>query len=89
MAGIGGAGCLTIGAGVIGDLFMVEERGLATAIWSLGPLFGPVVGPICGGSIAEQVGWRWVFWVLLIASGVASAGIELLNRETYARVLIR
>ena len=89
MAGVGGAGCLTIGAGVIGDLFMVEERGLATAIWSLGPLFGPVVGPICGGFIAEQMGWRWVFWMLLIASGVASAGIELLNRETYARVLIR
>ncbi|KAK7894333.1 hypothetical protein LTR67_006094 [Exophiala xenobiotica] len=89
LAGIGGSGCLTLGAGVIADLFVVEERGLATSIWSLGPLFGPVVGPICGGFIAQQAGWRWVFWVLLIASGVTTLGIELLNKETYARVLIR
>ncbi len=89
LAGIGGSGCLTLGAGVIADLFVVEERGLATSIWSLGPLFGPVVGPICGGFIAQQAGWRWVFWVLLITSGVTTLGIELLNKETYARVLIR
>jgi len=89
LAGIGGSGCLTLGAGVIADLFIVEERGLATSIWSLGPLFGPAVGPICGGFIAEQIGWRWVYWVLLIASGVTALGIEILNRETYARVLIR
>ncbi|EXJ78937.1 hypothetical protein A1O3_08437 [Capronia epimyces CBS 606.96] len=88
-AGIGGSGCLTLGAGVIADLFDVEERGLATSIWSLGPLFGPVVGPICGGFIAQQAGWRWVFWVLLIASGLVTVAIELLNRETYARVLVR
>ncbi|KAH0828296.1 putative transporter [Fonsecaea pedrosoi] len=89
LAGIGGSGCLTLGAGVIADLFVVEERGLATSIWSLGPLFGPVVGPICGGFVAQQIGWRWVFWILLIASASTTIGIELLNKETYARVLIR
>ncbi|KAK6386870.1 hypothetical protein LTS17_000134 [Exophiala oligosperma] len=89
MAGIGGSGCLTVGAGLIADMFPVAQRGMATSIWSAGPLFGPVVGPICGGFIAQQAGWRWVFWVLLIAGGVATVGIELLNKETYARVLIR
>ncbi|KAF9894330.1 hypothetical protein FE257_007833 [Aspergillus nanangensis] len=88
-AGIGGAGCITLGAGVIADLFPVETRGLATSIWSMGPLMGPVLGPICGGFIGEEIGWRWIFWVLLIASGVLSFGIECLNRETYAPVLIR
>ncbi|PYI00876.1 MFS multidrug transporter [Aspergillus sclerotiicarbonarius CBS 121057] len=89
LAGIGGVGCVTLGAGVIADLFPIQQRGMATSIWALGPLVGPVVGPICGGFIGEEIGWRWVFWVLLIASGTVAALIELLNRETYAPVLIR
>jgi len=74
--------------GVISDLFHPDRRGLATAIYSLGPLFGPVVGPICGGFVAQQIGWRWVFWILLISGSVVTIGIELLNRETNPRVLI-
>ncbi len=54
LAGIGGSGCVTLGAGVIADLFVVEERGLASSIWSLGPLIGPVVGPICGGFVGKS-----------------------------------
>ncbi|KAL7790618.1 major facilitator superfamily domain-containing protein [Trichoderma afarasin] len=88
LCGVGGSGCLTLGAGVIADLFPIESRGFATSLWSMGPLLGPVVGPICGGFISETVGWRWVFWVLLIVGGITSAGIEMLNRETYAPVLL-
>lgn len=88
-AGMGGAGCLTLGAGLIADLFPIEQRGMATALWSCGPLIGPVAGPIAGGFMGETIGWRWVFWVVMITSGVVSFGIELLNRETYAAVLIR
>jgi multidrug resistance protein len=88
-AGIGGAGCITLGAGVIADLFPIEQRGKATAIWGLGPLMGPVIGPIAGGFIGQEAGWRWAFWVLLIAGGVLSLAIEVLNRETFAPVLIR
>lgn len=62
---------------------------MATSIWSLGPLVGPVVGPICGGFIGEHIGWRWVFWILLIAGASIAIAIECLNQETYARVLIR
>lgn len=57
-AGIGGSGCLTIGGGLISDLFRREQRGMATAIYSIGPLMGPVIGPICGGFIAQRAGWR-------------------------------
>ena len=89
LAGIGGSGCITLGAGLIADLFPIERRGIATSIWGVGPLLGPVVGPICGGFIGETIGWRWVFWILLIAGGVLCFGIECLNRETYAPVLLR
>jgi MFS family permease len=39
LAGIGGAGCLTIGGGVIADIFQPDRRGASTAIYSMGPLF--------------------------------------------------
>lgn len=87
-SGTGGSACLTIGSGVIVDLFVAEQRGLATSIYSLGILFGPVVGPICGGFIAERAGWRWVFWVIFIASAAVCAGILVFNRETNPTILI-
>ncbi|KAL4984101.1 major facilitator superfamily domain-containing protein [Aspergillus falconensis] len=89
LAGVGGSGCITLGAGVIADLFPVQQRGLATSLWSLGPLMGPVIGPIAGGFVGETIGWRWVFWLLLIAGGALSFAIECFNRETYAPVLLR
>ncbi|QSZ33575.1 hypothetical protein DSL72_005143 [Monilinia vaccinii-corymbosi] len=89
LAGLGGSGCLTIGAGMIADLFHADRRGLATSLFSLGPLFGPVIGPIAGGFIAQRIGWRWVFWILFIAGTLITIGIEMLNVETNPRLLIK
>ncbi|CAG8952447.1 hypothetical protein HYFRA_00001194, partial [Hymenoscyphus fraxineus] len=89
LAGVGGSGCLTIGGGVIADLFHPDRRGLAMSIYSIGPLLGPVIGPVCGGFIAQRAGWRWVFWILLIAGSVVTAGIECFNQETNHHVLIQ
>jgi MFS family permease len=41
LAGVGGSGCLTIGGGVIADLFHPDRRGLASSVYTFGPLFGP------------------------------------------------
>lgn len=60
ITGMGGSACLTIGGGVVSDLFEPEQRGVAMSVFQFGPLFGPVIGPICGGFIAEGAGWRWV-----------------------------
>lgn len=38
--GVGGSGCLTLGGGLVGDIFRPEERGFAMGIWTIGPLFG-------------------------------------------------
>lgn len=45
-AGIGGSAPLTIGSGSISDLFEEKERAVAMALFSLGPLMGPVIGPV-------------------------------------------
>ncbi|KAK5203098.1 hypothetical protein LTR96_011066 [Exophiala xenobiotica] len=89
LSGMGGSACLTIGGGTIADLFEKEQRGLAMSIYTAGPLFGPVLGPICGGFIAQGTGWRWVFWTLLIVAGTCTAFIIVFYRETNHAVLIK
>ncbi|EHK50986.1 hypothetical protein TRIATDRAFT_94197 [Trichoderma atroviride IMI 206040] len=89
LSGLGGSGCLTIGGGVVSDLFEAENRGFAMAIFSAGPLFGPVLGPICGGFIAQNIGWRWVFWILTIVGGTLTIFVMIFNRETNPAVIIK
>ncbi|PPQ78471.1 hypothetical protein CVT25_011866 [Psilocybe cyanescens] len=88
MSGIGGSAPLSVGGGVLGDMWAPEERGRAIAIYSLAPLLGPVVGPICGGWIAERTTWRWVFWSTSIADAVIQAIGLIYLRETYAPLLL-
>ena len=89
LAGISGSCPITIGGGSIADLFIQEERGGAMALFALGPLLGPVIGPVAGGYLSEAEGWRWVFWVIAIAGGVACAFSITFMRETYEPVLLQ
>jgi multidrug resistance protein len=61
---------LVLGGGTIADLISQEKRGGIMAVWAIGPLLGPAVGPIAGGYVAENLGWRWVFWIIAIVVGV-------------------
>ena len=54
------------------------------AIYTLGPLLGPAIGPAAGGFVAQSIGFKWIFYLIAIASGVgAIIGIPFLE-ETYA-----
>ncbi|KAI1263639.1 major facilitator superfamily transporter [Xylariaceae sp. FL1019] len=88
LAGLVGAGPVTIGGGSIADLTTMKERGTAISIWSLGPLLGPSIGPIAGGFIAEYLTWRWIFYILLIVSGVVTIAGFLVMRESHEATLL-
>jgi MFS family permease len=47
-----------------------------------------VQGPIAGGFLSTAAGWRWIFWLLAILTGVTSLAALLLMRESYAPVLL-
>jgi multidrug resistance protein len=87
-AGIAGSCPITIGGGSIADMIKQERRGGAMAIFALGPILGPVIGPVAGGYLSEAEGWRWVFWVIAIAGGVAAFFSFIFMRETYPPVLL-
>jgi len=55
---------------------------------AVGPLLAPCLGPIAGGYLGEAAGWRWIFWVLTIASGLSTLVSLIVQRETYEPVLL-
>ncbi|TDL29703.1 multidrug resistance protein 4 [Rickenella mellea] len=86
-SGIGGSAPVTIGAGSISDLWNERERASAMALYSLGPLLGPSLGTVAGGFIGEKIGYRWIFLIIAILSGLSAVlGITFL-RETYGPVI--
>ncbi|KAJ5895001.1 hypothetical protein N7495_006692 [Penicillium taxi] len=75
--------------GVIADIFHADQRGLATSLFAGAPFLGPSVGPIIGGFISENAGWRWVQGFLAMFTGVIWIIHCLVVPETYAPVLLR
>lgn len=70
-------------------MIVQEKRGAAMASFAIGPLLGPIVGPVVGGFVTDALGWRWVFWIIAIISGVLSITFTLFSGETYAPVILQ
>ena len=79
----------TLNPSIVGDMFVLEQRGRAQSILQVMPLVGPVCGPIVGGFLSQDKGWRWTYWLAVILVGAAELGILLLYRETYEPKLVR
>ncbi|KAI1178394.1 major facilitator superfamily domain-containing protein [Nemania sp. FL0916] len=89
LAGIFGSCPITVGAGSINDLVPQEKRATAIAFFAIGPLLGPVVGPVAGGFLAGAKGWRWTFWLLVIAGGALSLVAFAFMSESYHPIILR
>ena len=62
-----GAACPnTIGGGTIADVIKSERRGAAMSLFTAGRSLAPVIGPVIGGYVSQNLGWRWVFLLLTI-----------------------
>lgn len=90
LCGMAGSAGPSIGGGTIGDMFTPETRGRAQSVYSFGPTGGSALGGIIGSFILSGTGnWRWVAWVMAIASGLTSIASVFLMNETYAPYLLR
>ena len=54
----------------------------AMAVWGMGVMLGPIIGPALGGWLTEYFNWRWVFYINLPVGIVAALGILIFIRET-------
>ena len=66
----GSSGTIALGNGVVADITSNAERGIYMGLVMCGPMIGPAIGPVLGGIFAEFLGWRAIFWFLVIMAVV-------------------
>ncbi|KAI1113309.1 major facilitator superfamily domain-containing protein [Nemania sp. NC0429] len=86
--GIAFSAPITIIGGTLADLWRAEERGIPMAAFSAAPFVGPAIGPLVGGFLSDNLGWRWLYWLTLILSGVVWILITFTVPETYAPTIL-
>lgn len=79
---IGASPTIAIASAVVADIVTSAERGSYAALVAVPVIFAPTLGPVIGGLLTEFLGWRSIFWFLLIAGAVGFLLIGLAFPET-------
>ena len=63
LQGAAGGALIPNSQAILLETFPPRERGMANAIFGIGAMFGPIVGPALGGWITDNLNWRWIFYI--------------------------
>ncbi|HVV69274.1 MAG TPA: DHA2 family efflux MFS transporter permease subunit [Gammaproteobacteria bacterium] len=63
LQGIFGAGLVPLSQSIMGNVYSGKERNKGTAIWGMGVMIAPILGPTLGGYLTDIASWRWTFYV--------------------------
>ncbi|HEY5362793.1 MAG TPA: DHA2 family efflux MFS transporter permease subunit, partial [Aestuariivirga sp.] len=80
--GVFGASLVPLSQAVLLDSYPREKHGSAMALWGVGVMVGPILGPSLGGWLTEYYNWRWVFYINLPFGILAWLGIMAYVSET-------
>jgi MFS transporter, DHA2 family, multidrug resistance protein len=65
LQGLCGGGLLAKAQSILFETFPREEQPAAQAIFGIGVIAGPALGPVLGGYLTDTLGWRWIFFINL------------------------
>ena len=82
LQGAFGAALVPLSQAVLLDVYPRERHGSAMAIWGIGVMIGPIMGPTLGGYLTEYHSWRWIFYINVPFGVMASLGILTFVPET-------
>ena len=63
LQGVFGAALVPLSQLVLLDINPREKQGSAMAVWGVGVMVGPILGPTLGGWLTDSYNWRWVFFI--------------------------
>jgi MFS transporter, DHA2 family, multidrug resistance protein len=61
--GVGGGTLIPASQAITREKFPPAEQGMAMALYSMGVMLAPTIGPIVGGWLVDDWGWRWIFYI--------------------------
>src|SRR3954451_5005211 len=81
MQGGFGAALVPVSQAIMMDTYPREEQGKAMAMWGVGTMIGPIVGPSLGGWLTDEYSWRWVFYINLPVGILCAVGLMILVKN--------
>lgn len=87
--GIAFSAPMTLVGGTLADLWDSKVRAVPMAVFSAAPFLGPAIGPLAGGYLSVGAGWRWLYWIQLILSGVCWILLTFTVPETYTPAILK
>jgi DHA2 family multidrug resistance protein len=82
LQGAFGAGLVPLSQAVLLDVYPPEQRGRAMSYWGMAVMLGPILGPIVGGWLTENISWRWDFFINVPVGILAFIGMMIFLPET-------
>ncbi|HYB55035.1 MAG TPA: DHA2 family efflux MFS transporter permease subunit, partial [Alphaproteobacteria bacterium] len=82
LQGVFGAALVPLSQATLLDGYPREKHGYAMAIWGIGIMAGPILGPTLGGWLTENYNWRWVFYINVPVGLLAFLGVLAFLHET-------
>ncbi len=81
LQGIGGGAMLPISQAILLESFPPHKRGQAMAVFAMGVVVAPILGPTLGGWITDNYSWRWIFYINLPVGIFAALMAEALVED--------
>ena len=75
LQGVFGAALVPLSQSTLLDINPREKHGSAMAVWGMGVMIGPILGPSLGGWLTDSYSWRWVFFINVPIGAMAFWGI--------------
>jgi len=83
--GTGGGGLLSQAQAILRETYPKKQQGMAQAIFAVGAIVGPTLGPLMGGLITDNASWEWCFFVNLPNRG----GVGDADRRSFCAIPLR
>jgi DHA2 family multidrug resistance protein len=80
LQGVAGAGLIPLSQATLLRINPPERHGHAMAVFGMGTIFGPIMGPALGGWLTQDYSWRWVFYINLPVGVLCTVGILVFMR---------
>ncbi|MGH7048894.1 MAG: DHA2 family efflux MFS transporter permease subunit, partial [Stellaceae bacterium] len=81
LQGICGAALVPLSQSVLLQINPPERHGQAMAVWGIGVMLGPILGPALGGWLTDNYTWRWVFYINMPVGILSALGIFLFIKQ--------